>query len=40
LALGPDERANVAAEAGANIRLRFTRERMCADTLAVYRELV
>ncbi len=40
LALGVEERASLSAEAMANIRERFTRERMCADTLAVYRELI
>jgi glycosyltransferase involved in cell wall biosynthesis len=39
LALSADERATLAAEAMGNIRTIFTRERMCADTLAVYREL-
>jgi glycosyltransferase involved in cell wall biosynthesis len=39
LALGEAERAALSAEAVANIATRFTRDRMCADTLAVYREL-
>jgi glycosyltransferase involved in cell wall biosynthesis len=40
LALGAAERASLAAEAIGNIRAKFTKERMCAATLAVYRELV
>ncbi len=40
LALDAEERANLAAEAMANIEATFTRERMCAATLDVYRELV
>lgn len=40
LALDATELATLAAEALANIERRFTRERMCAETLSVYRELV
>jgi glycosyltransferase involved in cell wall biosynthesis len=40
LALNQDDRAGLAAEAWANIQAKFTRERMCASTLNVYRELV
>ncbi len=40
LALSQEERQSLAAEAFANIEARFTRERMCAATLDVYRELV
>jgi glycosyltransferase involved in cell wall biosynthesis len=39
LALSEDERAALAANATGNIQARFTRERMCAATLSVYREL-
>jgi glycosyltransferase involved in cell wall biosynthesis len=37
--LGADQRGELAAECVANIRATFTRERMCAATLSVYREL-
>ena len=40
LDLGPEDREALAAEAKANIQARFTRERMCAATLDVYRELI
>jgi glycosyltransferase involved in cell wall biosynthesis len=40
LALTSEQRASLAAEAMENIRSLFTRERMCAATLDVYRELV
>src|SRR6185369_3007481 len=40
LKLSLDELDYLASEALANIQERFTRERMCADTLAVYGELV
>ncbi len=40
LALTPEELAALSAEAEANIQAVFTRERMCAATLDVYRELV
>ncbi len=40
LALTPEQRASLAIEAMANIRGAFTREHMCAATLAVYRELM
>ena len=40
LALNAEELAAIAAQGVANIAEHFTRERMCADTLAVYRELV
>ena len=40
LALDEGQRANLASEAMANIEATFTRERMCAATLDVYRELV
>jgi glycosyltransferase involved in cell wall biosynthesis len=40
LALTPEQRAVVAAEATRNIRAKFTKERMCAATLSVYRELI
>jgi glycosyltransferase involved in cell wall biosynthesis len=39
LALSADDREGIAAEAWANIQAKFTRERMCAATLEVYREL-
>jgi glycosyltransferase involved in cell wall biosynthesis len=39
LALTPEERATVAAEGMRNVRATFARDRMCAATLAVYREL-
>jgi glycosyltransferase involved in cell wall biosynthesis len=39
LALTPEDRALLADRATGNIRAAFTREQMCADTLAVYREL-
>ena len=39
LALGPEELAGIQAEALTNIEANFTRERMCAATLDVYREL-
>jgi len=40
LDLGQEDRDALAAEAMANIQARFTRERMCAATLDVYRELI
>jgi glycosyltransferase involved in cell wall biosynthesis len=40
LALGPDARARYARRAIAHVAAGFTRERMCAQTLAVYEELV
>jgi glycosyltransferase involved in cell wall biosynthesis len=40
LALTPEQRAALAEAAIGNIRAKFTRERMCAATLSVYRELV
>ncbi|HTJ62774.1 MAG TPA: glycosyltransferase family 4 protein [Alphaproteobacteria bacterium] len=40
LALDDEQRAAIAAEAMGNIQATFTRERMCAATLDVYRELV
>jgi glycosyltransferase involved in cell wall biosynthesis len=40
LALDQQDRENLAAEAWANIQAKFTRERMCAATLDVYRELM
>jgi len=40
LTLDDEQRASIAAEAMANIQATFTRERMCAATLDVYRELV
>lgn len=40
LALTPAERRSLAGEAIGNIRAKFTKERMCAATLSVYRELV
>jgi glycosyltransferase involved in cell wall biosynthesis len=40
LALSEEDREGLAAEAWANIQAKFTRERMCAATLDVYRELV
>jgi glycosyltransferase involved in cell wall biosynthesis len=40
LDLGAEDREALAAEAMANIQARFTRERMCAATLDVYRELI
>jgi glycosyltransferase involved in cell wall biosynthesis len=39
LELTPDELAAISAEALSNIEANFTRERMCAATLDVYREL-
>jgi glycosyltransferase involved in cell wall biosynthesis len=39
LELSADDREGIAAEAWANIQAKFTRERMCAATLEVYREL-
>jgi glycosyltransferase involved in cell wall biosynthesis len=39
LDLNEDQRTDLAAECIANIRSAFTRERMCAATLSVYREL-
>jgi glycosyltransferase involved in cell wall biosynthesis len=40
LALGPDERAAVAARAGAHIAAGFTAETMCRRTIAVYEEFL
>ena len=40
LALTPDERAILAERAIAHVRARFGIERMCAETLAVYREVL
>jgi glycosyltransferase involved in cell wall biosynthesis len=40
LDLGAEDRDALAAEAMANIQDKFTRERMCAATLDVYRELI
>ena len=40
LALGAEDREALAAEALANIQAKFTRERMCAATLDVYRDVV
>lgn len=40
LAATSEELAGLAAEAVANVQRNFTRERMCADTLNVYRELL
>jgi glycosyltransferase involved in cell wall biosynthesis len=40
LALAPDQRQGLAAEAMAHVRANFSRDRMCAETLAVYDELL
>ncbi len=40
IALGPEGRAAMGAKARARVRECFTRERMCADTIALYRELL
>ena len=40
LALGPGERSQLAARAIAHIAANFTREAMCARTIAVYEELL
>jgi glycosyltransferase involved in cell wall biosynthesis len=40
LDLGQEDRDALGAEAKANIQAKFTRERMCAATLDVYRELI
>lgn len=40
LALDDAQRAELASRAIAHVSGRFTREKMCADTLAVYRELM
>ena len=40
LALGTDARARLSALARARVAEHFTKPRMCADTLAVYRELI
>jgi glycosyltransferase involved in cell wall biosynthesis len=40
LALDDAERVQLSTGAAENVRTLFTRERMCADTLSVYRELV
>jgi len=40
LALDAENRARLAANAAAHVRRHYTRDRMCAATLAVYREVV
>jgi glycosyltransferase involved in cell wall biosynthesis len=40
LMLTPADRAALSGHAMGNVHATFTRERMCADTLAIYRELV
>jgi len=40
IALGPEGRAAMGAKGRAQVRERFTRARMCADTIALYRELL
>jgi glycosyltransferase involved in cell wall biosynthesis len=40
ISLAPDERRELSRNAIANVRAHFTNEVMCAQTLAVYRELV
>ncbi|MGE0257024.1 MAG: glycosyltransferase family 4 protein [Alphaproteobacteria bacterium] len=39
LSLGADDRARLAANAAAHVRRHYTTARMCAETLAVYREV-
>ncbi len=40
IALGPEGRAAMGAKAHAHMREHFSRERMCADTITLYRELL
>lgn len=40
LSLGPEEREAFAARTSSLVRATYTRERMCAETLAVYDELL
>jgi glycosyltransferase involved in cell wall biosynthesis len=40
IALGPEGRAAMGAKGRAQVREHFTRARMCADTIALYRELL
>lgn len=40
LSLAPEQRAAMGAKGRSHIKARFTLERMCADTLAVYKRLI
>ncbi len=40
IALGPEGRAAMGAKAHAHVREHFSRERMCADTIALYRDVL